>query len=161
MNVRIYTDGACSGNPGPGGWAVVFNTHNDCQTLSGHEMETTNNRMELKAVVKAYEKVLSGKFRGTSFELFSDSAYVVNAINSNWLDRWQANGWQTTRGGDIKNRDLWSRFNELRGMLKRKGIRIKVIKIKGHSGNAFNEYVDELAKDEVRRAMAEGGVKDD
>lgn len=153
MKVRIYTDGACSGNPGPGGWAVVFNTHNDCETMSGHERETTNNRMELMAVVKAYEKILSGKVRGTSFELFSDSAYVVNAINSCWLDKWQLNGWQTTRGEDIKNKDLWVRFNKVRARLMQKGIKIRVVKIKGHAGNAFNEYVDELAKDEVRRAM--------
>lgn len=135
----------------------MFNTHNDCETMSGHERETTNNRMELMAVVKAYEKILSGKVRGTSFELFSDSAYVVNAINSCWLDKWQLNGWQTTRGEDIKNKDLWVRFNRVRARLMQKGIKIRVVKIKGHAGNAFNEYVDELAKDEVRRAMEVSG----
>lgn len=157
MKVRIYTDGACSGNPGPGGWAVVFNTARDCSTLSGHEQETTNNRMELKAVVKAYEEVLSGRVRGTTFELYSDSAYVVNAINGCWLDKWQLNGWQTTRGEDIKNRDLWERFSKVRSRLLRKGVKIHLNKIKGHAGNAFNEYVDELAKDEVRKAT--GGVQ--
>lgn len=161
MKVRIYTDGACSGNPGPGGWAVVFNTHNDCETLSGNELSTTNNRMELMAVVKACERVLSGKVRGASFELFSDSAYVVNAINGCWLDRWQLNGWKTTRGEDIKNKDLWVRFNKVRARLIQKGVKVKITKIKGHAGNAFNEYIDELAKDEVRKAQAQGGVEND
>lgn len=156
MKVRIYTDGACSGNPGPGGWAVVFNMHNDCETLSGHESDTTNNRMELMAVVKAYERILSGKVRGTSFELYSDSAYVVNAINGCWLDRWKMNGWKTTRGEDIKNRDLWTRFSTLRGKLIGRGVTITITKIKGHAGNAFNEYVDELAKDEVRKLTGGG-----
>lgn len=159
MKVRIYTDGACSGNPGPGGWAVVFNTHNDCETLSGHELETTNNRMELMAVVKACERVLSGKVRGTSFELFSDSAYVVNAINNDWLHRWQKNGWKTTRGEDIKNKDLWVRFSKVYARLGQKGVRVHITKIKGHAGNAFNEYVDQIAKDEVRKAT--GGLVDE
>ena len=153
MKVRIFTDGACSENPGPGGWAAVFNTADECKTISGNEKVTTNNRMELKAVIEAFKNVLSNKHqRNDNYELFSDSAYVVNSINNNWIGKWQSNSWKTTKGDDVKNRDLWEEFSALRDKAHFLGINIKIIKIKGHAGNTFNELVDKLAKEESMKA---------
>lgn len=150
MVLRIYTDGACSGNPGPGGWAVVFNKNEECETLCGSEENTTNNRMELLAVIKALEKIKEEKRDNklknySSFEIYSDSAYVVNAIVKGWLYAWKLNGWRTSRGEEIKNKDLW---NVLYDLLFEG---IKFIKIKGHSGNTFNELVDKLAREQSRK----------
>lgn len=153
MKIRIFTDGACSENPGPGGWAAVFNTANKCKTISGHEAMTTNNRMELKAVIESYKKILSSMRRSSvDFELYSDSAYVVNSINNNWIDKWQQNDWKTTKNEDVKNRDLWEELAQLRAKAKAHGVSVKIIKIKGHAGNTFNELVDKLAKEESAKA---------
>ena len=152
MRVRIFTDGACSKNPGPGGWAVVFNTADKCETISGNERMTTNNRMELRAVIEAFKKILSKNLSDVKYELYSDSAYVVNSINNGWVDTWQQNNWKTTKNIDVKNRDLWENFILLRNKAKSLGIYIKIIKIKGHMGNTFNELVDKLAKEESLKA---------
>lgn len=163
MKVRIFTDGACSENPGPGGWAVVFNTANGCRTFSGNEDVTTNNRMELKAVIEAFKKILekASPERKNEFEIYSDSAYVVNAINSNWIEAWQKNNWQTTKREDVKNRDLWEEFSLLRRETRSRGICITINKIKGHSGNTFNELVDKLAREESMKAKERKGGADD
>lgn len=156
MKIRIFTDGACSENPGPGGWAAVFNTENKCTTIQGHEQLTTNNRMELKAVVESFKKILSKKIRDDiEFELYSDSAYVVNAINNKWVDKWQQNSWKTTKQDDVKNRDLWEELCFVKNKARLFGAYIKVIKIKGHAGNTFNELVDKLAKEETLKAKEE------
>ena len=153
MKVRIFTDGACSENPGPGGWACVFNTDEKCKTFSGYEVTTTNNRMELRAVIESFEKALRMKDAGkTDFELYSDSAYVVNSINNGWIEKWQMGHWKTTKGEDVKNRDLWEEFAALRKKARASDVHIKIIKIKGHAGNTFNELVDKLAKREVLKA---------
>ena len=151
MKVRIFTDGACSENPGPGGWAAVINTANKCSTISGNEKTTTNNRMELKAVIEAFKKVLI-KNKNAEYELYSDSAYVVNSINNGWIDKWQQNNWKTTKNDDVKNRDLWEEFAYLKNKVESLGIYIQIIKIKGHAGNTFNELVDKLAKEESFKA---------
>lgn len=151
LKVRIFTDGACSENPGPGGWAAVFNTASKCSTISGNEKMTTNNRMELKAVIEAFRKVLS-KNKNAEYELYSDSAYVVNSINNGWIDKWQQNNWKTTKNDDVKNRDLWEELACLKNKAESLGVYIKVIKIKGHAGNTFNELVDKLAKEESLKA---------
>lgn len=153
MRVRIYTDGACSENPGPGGWAAVFNTESKCFTISGNEASTTNNRMELRAVIEAYKKILAKRTSpGDVFEIYSDSAYVVNAINNFWIEAWKKNNWKTTKCDDVKNRDLWESLCELRGKVKAKGICVILIKVKGHAGNTFNELVDKLAREESMKA---------
>lgn len=155
MLVRIFTDGACSENPGPGGWAAVFNTPKKCYTMSGSESSTTNNRMELKAVIKAFEKILSiekGRTTHHGYELYSDSAYVVNSVNSGWIAKWQRNNWKTTKNDDVKNRDLWEEFMVLSDKIKGAGIRVEIIKVKGHAGNTFNEMVDKLARQESMKA---------
>ena len=151
MRVRIYTDGACSENPGPGGWAAIFNTENKCFTISGNEIETTNNRMELMAVIEAYKKIAKAKLNN-EFEIFSDSAYVVNAVNNNWIYIWQRNNWKTTKGDDVKNKDLWIEFYKIKNEVCSKGICVTMTKIKGHAGNTFNEMVDKLAKEESMKA---------
>lgn len=153
LKIRIFTDGACSENPGPGGWAAVFNTASKCSTISGNEKMTTNNRMELKAVIEALKKVLSKKPKtDVEYELYSDSAYVVNTINNGWIDKWQQNNWKTTKNNDVKNRDLWEELAFLKNRTKSLGIYIKITKIKGHAGNTFNELVDKLAKEESLKA---------
>ena len=156
MKVRIFTDGACSENPGPGGWAVVFNSASKCHTISGNEKLTTNNRMELRAVIEAFKRIIAKekklKMSDFTYEIYSDSAYVVNTINNHWIEAWQKNNWQTTKCEDVKNRDLWEEFSKLRKEAKQLGILIDLIKVKGHSGNTFNELVDKLAKEESIKA---------
>ena len=155
MRVRIYTDGACSENPGPGGWAIAINTPRKCYTFSGFELSTTNNRMELKAVIAAFNAILAREkkfFRWHEYEIYSDSAYVVNTINNNWIESWKANNWKTTKREDVKNRDLWEEFDSIRDELVSMGVNVALIKIKGHAGNTFNELVDKLAKEESMKA---------
>ena len=154
MKIRIFTDGACSENPGPGGWAAVFNSEDKCKMISGNESMTTNNRMELRAVIESFKKILS-RFKtrkNIQFELYSDSAYVVNSINNGWVGKWQKNNWKTTKDEDVKNRDLWEQFVMLHETIKSIGIDVKIIKIKGHTGNTFNELVDKMAKEESMKA---------
>ena len=156
MKVRIFTDGACSENPGPGGWAVVFNTASKCHTFSGNEQLTTNNRMELRAVIEAFKRIVAKETQfwepKHEYDIFSDSAYVVNTINNHWIEAWQKNNWQTTKHEDVKNRDLWEEFSELKAKANKLGVCITIHKIKGHSGNTFNELVDKLAKEESMKA---------
>ena len=156
MKVRIFTDGACSENPGPGGWAVVFNTTNKCKTISGNEEITTNNRMELRAVIEAFKRIVVKESKSTmsdnTYEIYSDSAYVVNTINNHWIEAWQKNNWQTTKNQDVKNRDLWEEFSRLRTKANQLGVLITLNKVKGHSGNTFNELVDKLAREESMKA---------
>lgn len=166
MKVRIFTDGACSGNPGPGGWATVFSLDKKYIKFSGNETNTTNNRMELMAVVKAYERIVE-KFKkenNVEYELCADSAYVVNSINNGWLMSWNNNGWKTSKGDLIKNQDLWKRLVKLIDEVNEKKIPLKVIKIKGHHGIAYNELVDRIARQEVCQAkinMANKGGQND
>ncbi len=153
MKIRIFTDGACSENPGPGGWAAVFNSANKCRVLSGNEQLTTNNRMELRAVIESYKEILSRKPKNNiEYEIYSDSAYVVNSINNCWIEKWQSNNWKTTKSEDVKNKDLWEEFAHLRKRARLLGVYIQIIKIKGHAGNTFNELVDKLAKEESIKA---------
>lgn len=144
MKIRAYTDGACSSNPGPGGWAAIIFFPNERQIISGHEIDTTNNRMELKAVVETLKLVLN--MGHTKIDIYSDSAYVVNAVKKDWLKKWGNNGWKTVSGKDVKNKDLWL---TLVSLLK-KSKHINFIKVKGHFGDKNNEQVDELAKREIK-----------
>lgn len=157
MRIRVYTDGACSGNPGPGGWAMVFNTDERCKSYSGYDTSTTNNRMELTAVVQCLKRIHEKGNRKNVYEIYSDSAYVVNAINNKWLDRWKLGGWKTKQKEDIKNRDLWEQASHYLSKLVAEGWNVQFIKIKGHAGNTFNELVDKLAKEESQKAQASLG----
>lgn len=144
MKTRIYTDGACSGNPGPGGWAAVILFENEKQQISGFEKDTTNNRMELRAVVESLRIVF--QLQCKKIEVHSDSAYVVNSVKNKWLKKWSENGWKTIQGKDVKNKDLWLALLDL---LNNKNKQINFVKVKGHSGDKHNEMVDQLAKREV------------
>ena len=162
MKVRIYTDGACSENPGPGGWASIWVSDNGIKVISGRNPKTTNNQMELTAVVVSLRRVrnflttLSNPWMSKEYEIYSDSAYVVNSINNNWIDRWMLNDWKTSKGDDVKNVELWMECLKLLSKIRQSGIKITFIKVKGHSGDTLNEYADEIAKKEVLNARKAG-----
>ena len=133
--IRIYTDGACSGNPGPGGWGAILMYGNKEKELSGYEASTTNNRMELTSVLMALEAIKEP----CEIELFTDSQYVANAINRGWLFSWAKKGWKK-KGGEVKNPDLWVKLMPF--LEKHK---ITFIWVKGHADNEYNNRCDELA----------------
>ena len=139
--VIIYTDGACSGNPGPGGWGAILRYGENLKELSGGERETTNNRMELTAVIMS----LSALKEPCEVELFTDSQYIVNAINEHWLDSWIKKGWKR-KGGEVKNPDLWQ---QIASLIKKH--KVKFIWVKGHAENRYNNRCDELAVAESRK----------
>lgn len=146
--IDIYTDGACSDNGGEGigGWACIITNGAKIKNISGGELHTTNNRMELKAVIEALkycEKSLK-LMNERALRIFSDSAYVVNGINKRWLKKWIANGWKTSKGTSVQNQDLWEIIDKYD-----KKINFQIIKVKGHSGDLINDECDKLAKLEV------------
>ena len=133
--VCIYTDGACSGNPGPGGWAAILSCMGREKELSGGERETTNNRMELRAVIEA----LSALKEPCEVELWTDSQYIARAINEGWLADWKRRGWRR-KEGELKNPELWQRLDALLGEHK-----VTVNWLRGHDGQEQNERCDALA----------------
>jgi len=135
MSVKLYTDGACSGNPGPGGWGAILHWNDHEKELKGGEPETTNNRMEMMAVIQG----LSALKKSTDVTLYTDSKYVQNGIEQ-WLPGWKAKGWKTTTKKPIKNQDLWEQIDSLIQLHS-----INIIWVKGHSGHEMNERVDKLA----------------
>jgi ribonuclease HI len=133
--VEIFTDGACRGNPGPGGWGALLRYGNKERTLCGGEHETTNNRMELMAVIKG----LSALQRSCEVKVTSDSTYVLKGIQE-WMPNWKARGWKTASKKPVKNVDLWQQLDQL--------VELHTIDwqwVKGHSGHAENEIADQLA----------------
>lgn len=135
QSVRIYTDGACRGNPGPGGWGVLLQFAGREQELYGGEPDTTNNRMELTAAIKALESLAPG----SKAVLITDSEYVRKGIND-WMPKWKQNGWRTTAGKPVKNLDLWC---SLDSAAERHDLDWQWVR--GHSGNPGNERADALA----------------
>ncbi len=133
--VIIYTDGACRGNPGPGGWGVILNYNGVLKEMYGAEKQTTNNRMELMAAIQALEALT----KPCSVQLNSDSSYVLKGI-TDWLPNWKKRGWKTASKTPVKNEDLWRRLDSV--IIKHK---IEWKWVKGHSGNAGNERADALA----------------
>lgn len=140
--VEIYTDGACSGNPGPGGWGAVLIYKNIKKEISGFMPDTTNNRMELFAVLQALRQLKEPCI----INLYSDSAYFINAINNGWLESWQNNNWKSADKKDVKNVDLWKAL--LQEMRKH---RIVYNKVKGHADNEYNNLCDKLATTEIKK----------
>ena len=134
--VELYTDGACSGNPGPGGWGVLLRSGSRERTLHGGEPETTNNRMELRAVIEG----LNALKRPCAVDIYTDSRYVKDGIGQ-WLPRWKRNGWRTAQKKPVKNQDLWE---QLDAALQRHEVRWHWVR--GHSGHPENERADELAR---------------
>lgn len=149
--VKVYVDGSCLENPGIGGWSVVLCYPFECKTLKGSEAETTNNRMELTALIEALKKITTdGDAENEKYTIYSDSAYVVNAIKQNWLENWKCNGWKTKNDEDVKNKDLWQSLDNLIYALSDKRQLWALVKIKGHSGNSFNEMADSIAKEQAK-----------
>ena len=144
--VQIWTDGACSGNPGPGGWGAVLRWNGVEKELSGGEAATTNNRMEMMAAIRALESLK----RSCRVRLTTDSNYLRQGMTE-WLPRWQANGWKTAARKPVKNEDLWRRLAtaSLRHQVEWSWVR-------GHSGHPENERADRLATDAARRAGGSG-----
>ena len=141
MNYTIYTDGACSGNPGPGGWgAVILDEREKQNNISGKVKDTTNNRMELTAPIMALKKIKSK----SHITIFTDSTYVKNGI-TDWIKKWEKNGWKNSNKKPVKNKDLWIKLNDL--CQKNKVIWKWV---KGHSDNKYNTLADELATQAIK-----------
>lgn len=140
--VIIYTDGACSGNPGPGGWGAILMYKDAKKEISGGMKETTNNIMEITAVIEALKclKVES------DVQVYSDSAYTVNAFNQGWIYNWMRNGWKTAGKEPVKNKELWQ---ELYALTKKH--KVEFIKVKGHADNEFNNRCDEMARNEISK----------
>ena len=142
QKVIVYTDGACSGNPGPGGWGAILMYKEFKKEISGGCKETTNNIMEITAVIEAL-KVLK---KECEVEVYTDSAYVANAYNNDWINNWKANGWINSKKETVKNKELWLELDELV-----KKYNVKFNKVKGHSDNEYNNRCDELARNEINK----------
>ena len=134
--VTIYTDGACSGNPGPGGWGAILIWNGKEKEISGGASETTNNRMEMQAIIEA----LNALKRPCQVRIHSDSALIINAFKKRWIDSWQKKGWRKADKKPVENRDLWEKM--LKAMDRHD---VKWVKVKGHSGDAINDRADHLA----------------
>ena len=146
MEIKIYTDGACTGNPGPGGWAAVILTEENRKEIFGGERLTTNNRMELTATIKALEHWEEQEGKQPSLEkikIFTDSVYVKEGITV-WIKKWEKNNWKTADKKNVKNIDLWKKLKELV-----KSNQIQWCWIKGHSNDPMNNLADKLAKQAV------------
>lgn len=138
--VVIYTDGACSGNPGPGGWGSILMYKENKKEISGSKKETTNNIMELTAVIEGLNLL---KYP-CEVDLYSDSAYVVNAFEQGWIYNWVKNNWKTAGKDPVKNQELWQELYKLTKIHK-----VKFHKVKGHSDNEYNNRCDELARNAI------------
>lgn len=138
--ITIYTDGACSGNPGDGGYGAILMYGDYIKEISGGEKNTTNNRMEMKAVIEALMMLKEP----CEVEVYSDSAYVVNAFNENWIENWRARNWRKSDGKAVLNVELWQALIKLTNKHN-----VKFIKVKGHSDNEYNNRCDELARNAI------------
>ena len=140
--VIIYTDGACSGNPGPGGWGAVLMYKGTKKEISGAKNNTTNNVMELTAALEGLKML---KFP-CEVELYSDSAYLVNGFSQGWIYNWQKNNWQTSNKEPVKNKEIWQEIYKMTQTHK-----VKFIKVKGHANNEFNNRCDEMAREAISK----------
>ena len=140
--IEIYTDGACSGNPGAGGWAAILLCANHRKEISGGEKSTTNNQMELRAVIEGLKAL---KIPHCQVSVYSDSAYVVNAFKQKWIDTWQKNFWRTAGKKPVSNKELWVELIELTKLHS-----VSFFKVAGHSDNELNNRCDELARAAIK-----------
>lgn len=138
--VDIYTDGACSGNPGVGGWGVVLIYNGIEKEVSGYNKDTTNNRMEIFAVIQGLMQLN----QPCDVTVYSDSAYVCNAFNEGWIVEWQANNWKNKSKDKVKNDDLWKLL-----LIQMERHKVKFVKVKGHADNVYNNRCDKLATGEI------------
>ena len=142
--IIIYTDGACSGNPGPGGWAAILIYNGKEKEISGGNKNTTNNIMEITAVIEGLKAL---KYP-CEVELYSDSAYVVNTFTQGWIFNWMQKGWKTASGDSVKNKELWQELYSLTKIHK-----VTFNKVKGHADNHYNNRCDELARDAIKKLI--------
>ena len=142
--VEIFTDGACKGNPGPGGWGCVLLYGAHRKEASGNEMQTTNNRMELTAAIEALRLLK----RSCYVDLYTDSAYLCHAFEKGWLANWHANGWKTANRHEVENRDLWEQLDALCITHI-----VHFHKVKGHSDNVENNVCDKLARNAIKELL--------
>lgn len=145
-SVEIYTDGACSGNPGPGGWGAILMHQGREKEISGTDEYTTNQRMELQAAIEALKALKTD----CQVKLYSDSAYLINAFQKRWLEKWQNNGWLNFKKEPIENQDLWKQLVELT-----KQHQVEWIKVEGHADNDLNNRCDRLAREAIRSIKAD------
>jgi len=143
--VVIYTDGACRGNPGPGGWGAILQSNGKVKEIRGGDLATTNNRMELMAAIQALEALT----KPCKVELHTDSQYVKNGVTT-WIHGWKARGWKTADKSPVKNEDLWKRLD-----LARSRHEVDWRWVKGHSGHELNDRADELARRGMKDALGE------
>jgi ribonuclease HI len=139
--VTIYTDGACSGNPGPGGWGALMMFGDQSKQFSGAEPNTTNNRMELVAAIEALKKLKEP----CTVKLYSDSAYLVNCFRQGWYKNWLKNGWMNSKKQPVENKELWQELLRLMDIHQ-----VEYIKVKGHADNPYNNQCDQLARDAIK-----------
>ena len=144
-SVDIYTDGACSGNPGDGGYCAILSYNGREKVVSGYEENTTNNRMELLAAIKGLESLIEP----CEVKLYSDSRYLVDAFNLGWITTWKNNGWKNSGGKSVKNVDLWKRLIELLAVHE-----VNFVKVKGHSDNEYNNRCDKIAVNEYKNRQS-------
>lgn len=142
--VEIYTDGACSGNPGPGGWAAILIYEGKEREIYGFEPNTTNQRMELQAAIKGLEALKCA----CMVKLYSDSAYLINAFHQNWLKKWSLNGWLNSQKKPVENRDLWEELLRLSEIHQ-----VDWIKVPGHRDNQYNNRCDLLARTAIKEVL--------
>jgi len=142
LNVDLYTDGACSGNPGMGGWAYILLCIGKKKECSGFCLDTTNNKMELQAVIEGIKALK----KPCNLTIYSDSAYVCDAFNGKWIDNWLVNGFKNSKNQPVSNKELWLELLEL---LKK--YNYKFIKVKGHADNEFNNMCDKMATGEIKK----------
>ena len=140
-DVIIYTDGACSGNPGPGGWGSILMYKENKKEISGGSKDTTNNIMEITAVIEALKLL---KFP-CNVKIYSDSAYVVNCFEKGWIYNWKRNNWKTADKQPVKNQELWEELYKYTKIHK-----VEFVKVKGHSDNKYNNRCDELARNAIK-----------
>lgn len=146
-DVVVYTDGACAGNPGPGGWAAIIFDGGEERTVSGAVPSTTNQRMELRAAIEGLAAI-PGRRR---VRLFTDSAYVMNCFRDRWYERWERSGWMNASKQPVANRDLWERL-----IAETRRHEVVWNKVRGHSGDPLNERVDRLARAAIASATKSG-----
>lgn len=148
QKISVYTDGACSGNPGPGGWGCVILIDDKEIKLSGGEKLTTNNRMELMAAISSLKYVYDNTdIKNTEVSVYIDSQYVKNGITT-WISNWKRNGWKTANKQPVKNQELWLQLDDIVQHLN-----LDWIWVKGHAGNKYNEICDSLAVEEGKKAQ--------
>lgn len=152
--VLLYTDGACSGNPGPGGWGCVLSFQGKTKELSGHMPSTTNNRMEIFAVISG----LGALKEPCKVEVYSDSAYTVNAFREHWIDNWQQNGWMNSKKQPVENSDLWKLLLQI---IRVKKHDVTFHKVKGHADDPLNNRCDQLATSAIKEYRRMNGEEEE